>query len=234
MNNSQRHFENSEKLNEYIADISPTVLLSFSIGKDSLASWVQMKRYFEKIIPVFYYGIPDLEFQKIQLDYYERIFGCRIIQMPNPNLYRQLTYLMYQTPKNAEIIHDLGFSTFSYDDVFNCVKVDSRLPIETYTGVGVRASDSLNRRTSIKIHGSQNPKRFQFFPVYDWNIERTIKEIKQTNIKLPIDYKIWGRTFDGFDYRFIKGLKDNFPKDYEKVREFFPLLEMEFLRYENQ
>lgn len=87
------------------------------------------------------------------------------------------------------------------------------------------------RRASIKQTGGVNHNRKQFFPVHDWDIKKLVSEIRQEGLKLPIDYKIWGRSFDGFDYRFMKPLKDNFPRDYEKVKEWFPLVDVDLKRF---
>ena len=40
----------------------PEVILAFSAGKDSLGAWLAMRGYFSRILPVYYYGIPGLEF----------------------------------------------------------------------------------------------------------------------------------------------------------------------------
>lgn len=48
--------------------------------------------------------------------------------------------------------------------------------------------------------------------------------------QLPVDYKLFGRTFDGIDYRFLKPIKENFPRDYEKIITWFPLAELELFR----
>ena len=52
------------------------------------------------------------------------------------------------------------------------------------------------------------------------------------NDLLPVDYHMFGRTFDGIDYRFLAPLKKNRPADYQKVLDWFPLAEMEVWRYE--
>ena len=51
-------------------------------------------------------------------------------------------------------------------------------------------------------------------------------------LPLPIDYEVWGRSFDGFDVGFLAGLRKHFPADYRKVVDAFPLLECEFYRKE--
>ena len=37
---------------------------------------------------------------------------------------------------------------------------------------------------------------------------------RKSGVKLPIDYRIWGRSFDGFDLRFIVPMKNIF-RDYK-------------------
>lgn len=224
-----------------VADLSPSAILSFSMGKDSIGAYIQMQRYFEDVEFVFLYMVPDLEFQNEALSYYESKFGKPIKRMPHPSIYRQLYNHMCQHPSNLDLIYDVEMRPdnpngwlfkVEYDDVFLGAKIDFEMDEDTFVGVGVRATDSLMRRSSIKKYGAINHKRKQFFPVWDWNQETLVKEIRQSGIKLPVDYRIWGRSFDGWDYRFLKGLKDNFPRDYEKCKEWFPLMELEFLRYQ--
>ena len=37
---------------------------------------------------------------------------------------------------------------------------------------------------------------------------------------------------DGLDYRFIKPLKEKMPDEYERIKKYFPLIDLEILRYE--
>ena len=225
--------DNSIQLCEHISNISNNrCIISFSMGKDSIASYLQCRDFFNEIDFVFLYMIPDLDFQNISLDYYENKFGKKIIRMPNPSLYKQINANMYQPPNRIDTIWDMDLYEAEYDEIFKASKIDLKIDENTYVGVGNRMSDSIMRRTSIKRWGAYNQKRKQFFPVFDWTNNDVRNSIVKNNIKLPIDYKIWGRSFDGFDYRFLKPLKDNFPKDYEKVLEFFPLAKLELIRYE--
>lgn len=225
--------ENSNELCKAVSALSSgSAICSFSMGKDSIAAFIQMKRYFERVELVFMYMVPGLEFQETALSYYESKLGVKIKRMPNPSLYRQIDACMYQPPQRIDLINELGLYVCDYDEVFSAAKIDYGLPVETFVGVGVRAADSLARRAACKQTGGIIDRRKIFWPVYDWNMAKVISEIRQSGIKLPVDYKIWGRTFDGFDYRFLKPLKQNFPNDYKRVMEFFPLAELEIFRYE--
>ena len=70
MEAGRRHFETSDELCEYVAEICPDVLVSFSLGKDSLAAWLHMRKYFRSVNPFFMYMIPGLEFVENALKYY--------------------------------------------------------------------------------------------------------------------------------------------------------------------
>ncbi len=228
--------ETSIELCKRIAEESNGVaIISFSMGKDSIAAYIQMKEYFDRIHPVFYYIVPGLEFQQRSIEYYENeVFKEHIIQLPSPATYRQLAYFMYQHPSAIDHIHESDIYIPHYDEIFAAAKIDLKIPEDTYTGVGVRMNDSLNRRFSIKRYGAENKKRKQFYPVYDWNNETLINAIRASGIKLPVDYRIWGRSFDGFHYKFLKPLKDHFPNDFEKVKAMYPFVELELLRYEQK
>ena len=58
--------------------------------------------------------------------------------------------------------------------------------------------------------------------------------IKRHGIKLPVDYKLFGRTFDGIDYRFVGPLRKHLPEDFERLRFWFPLIDLEILRREGK
>jgi hypothetical protein len=227
----------SEKLCERIAAESRTsdVICAFSMGKDSISSYIQLKRYFKRVHNVFYFMIPNLKFQRESLDYYEQKFGEKIHVIPSPHWYTHLYKLMYQSPDRITAIDNMIYSGKlfipTYQQLFTVVRDEIGVPQSTYVANGVRQADSIVRRLAINKCGGENKKEKVFYPVYDWNINKVKEEIKESGIKLPIDYKIWGRTFDGVEMAFIKGLKENFPEDYETVKFWFPFVEMDFLRF---
>ncbi|MCF3107306.1 hypothetical protein LL912_00805 [Niabella sp. CC-SYL272] len=225
-------YNNSDELCQIMAERQKGVtLLRFSCGKDAIASYIQLKRYFHTIIPIYHYLHPDLDFVNDSLVYYEEVMGTHIYRVPNQMLYKHLNSGLFQDLHSWNAIKRMQLPNFDNDEVNVFIKEDLGLDPGLYTAIGVRAADSLNRRRSIKMHGAVNHNRLTFFPVYDWNMEKLTDEIQQSGIKLPVDYKIWGKSFDGLDFRFIKPLKDNFPNDYEKLKQLFPLINVELQRY---
>lgn len=223
-------FPNSEELIDYIRSKTDTVFLSWSNGKDALGAYLAIRHKFKRIIPFYLYLIPDLEFVEQSLCYYECVFQCRIHRLPHPSLYRWLKNLTFQAPENCAIIQSSSLENFSYDGCVKFLIEDYGYPETAWTATGVRAVDSPTRLASIRKWGAHNEKRKTFLPVWDWRKPRLLSEIERSGIKLPVDYHLFGRSFDGIDRRFIEPIKKHFPKDYERIKEFFPLIDADVLR----
>lgn len=208
-------------------------LLAFSTGKDAIATWLAIRDKFDEVVPYYLYLIPGMEFIEESLDYYERFFGAKIIRLPHPSLYRLLNNLVFQPPERCLVIEQAELENFDYEDVRQCVISDRNLHADTFAADGVRAADSPMRRISIMTHGPISYKQHRYHPVWDWNKARIIDEFRRSGVKLPIDYRVFGRTFDGIDLRFILPLRKHFPRDYKRLLEWFPMAELEVFRYEH-
>ena len=121
---------------------------------------------------------------------------------------------------------------FDAEDLQAAVIQHLKLPATTFTALGVRAADSIFRRTMFTRSGAINHKALKFYPVWDWTKEAVRVEIFKAKLKLPIDYWLFGRSFDGLDYRFIAPVKRHYPEDYERLREYFPMVDAELKRAE--
>lgn len=229
------NYQTSAELCEQMAAECDTAILAFSTGKDSIGAWLQMRKHFKRIIPYYCYSVPGLEFVENSLKYYEDFFGCHIYRLPHRSLYRWLRGMVYQTPDRVTKIESLDLPGEEYNDGFigELIRDLCELPAGAYVGTGVRMADSPMRRVGLKTHGCVNHNQKRFYPVYDWNKETLLKEIDAAGVKLPVDYKLFGRTFDGIDYRFLKPIKDNFPADYQRILEWFPLADADIWRREH-
>ena len=214
-----------------IRDQTDTILLSFSCGKDSIAAWLECRKHFPHIIPFYLYLVPDLQFVNDALAYYEDWFGCRIAQYPHPSLYRMLNNCVFQSPEHRQTIARAGLPKFDYGDIEGIVREKHGVP-GAYCATGVRAVDSPYRMAAMKKHGPINAKTLKFHPIWDWNMDRLVTEIEGSGAKLPIDYRLFGRSFDGIDYRFLEPIRRELPEDYFRILEYFPLAELEMKRRE--
>lgn len=208
------------------------VLLSFSCGKDSIASWLECRRHFRRIEPYYLYLVPDLEFVEISLKYYESFFSTRIARLPHPKLYAWIDGNFHQPPERAETNLAVGWEAPSYDDMEEMFRTYRGLPREAYTAIGVRASDSIQRRLGMRAHGGVNHQRAKFWPIANWSKQRLVDELVKAKVRLPIDYRLFGRSFDGLFAHYLEPIRAHFPRDYMRIQEFFPLIDVDRMRYE--
>ena len=221
--------------NEVIQTIkaeSPTVMLAFSCGKDSIAAWLRLREFGVKVIPFYFYLIPGLSFVEDSLAYYESSFETKIHQLPNPALYRMWNSMVFTPPERCRHIEASTLPNFTREQALIGLKDWLKMPQSTFTATGVRCADSINRRRHFVTHGAINRTSNTFYPIWDMRMTGLLKIMVKHQIKVPIDYSIFGRSFDGLDFRFLKPIKDHFPNDYAKILEYFPLAELELKRHE--
>lgn len=228
-------YENSAELCQAMAERCDTALLAFSTGKDSIASWLQMRKYFKRIIPYYKYHVPGLQFVERNLKYYEDFFGCHIYRLPSPAFFRWMNYGVHETPdRYAYVQANLAIEDNSYTDetIADMIRYQLGLSEDVYSAVGVRMADSPMRRMTINVNGAINHNKKSFYPVYDWKKEDLLHAFDEAKILLPVDYRIFGNTFDGITYKYLKPMREHFPEDYEHLLEWFPLAELDIARYE--
>jgi len=218
----------SDQIIETIMRETDTVLLAFSCGKDSISAWLHLRPHFN-VIPFYMYLVPDLEFVEKSLLYYESFFSTRIMRVPHPSLYRMLNALVFQPPERYPVIKSLGLPNFDYNDLHESIREDLSRP-GCFVATGVRAADSPERLSAVKTHGPISQSKRQFWAIWDWKIARVVETLKSSGIQLPIDYDLFGRTFDGLDARFTSVIKDRLPNDYKTILEWFPFVELELMR----
>jgi hypothetical protein len=220
---------------EAIADISARskeTLLAFSTGKDAIAAWLAIRDSFDRVEPYYLYLVPGLEFVEESLDYYEKFFGKKINRLPHPSLHRWLNTYTFQPPERRIVIQQAQLPWHTYGDIRTALIEDLGLGEDTYVADGVRAADSPMRLVSIKKHGPISHAQHKYHCIWDWKKADLVECFKRHNISLPVDYSMFGRSFDGLDLRFLVPLKKHRPKDYAKVLEWFPLADLEVFRWE--
>lgn len=207
-------------------------LLAFSRGKDAIAAWLAIRDAFEEVIPYCLFTVPGLEFEEESLDYYERFFGTKIVRLPHPSMYRYLTAFVFQPPERCLVIEQSEICEYDYKDVLDMVCSHRKIEDKILAADGVRAADSPMRRLAIMTHGPISWANRRYHPVWDWKKDDLLKAFRKSGVKLPIDYDLFGRTFDGLDLRFLLPLKKNRPRDYQRVLDWYPLAELEVFRWE--
>jgi len=224
---------NNTELIAEIRERTPNILVSFSRGKDGIASYLRVRDEFERVIPYYYDFIPGLEFVEDSLAYYERLMGQRIARFPSYGMSVMIRGLVYQPPDRVDTLDWMQFPEWDNNHIQESVCTDAGLDYKTtYNAVGVRAKDSAMRAMVIKKYGAVNHKRRVFYPIFDFSKDELIDLIARSGWKLPIDYRYFSASFDGLYIRYLYPIKLYFPRDYQRILEWFPLAELECYRYE--
>lgn len=207
------------------------VLLAFSCGKDSIAAWLAIRDHFE-VVPFVQMKLYDLGMVEESINYYEQWFGTKILRCLHPSEYRMLEVCLFQTPERRRVLHRAFdyVHEYDYEQMRDWMLEDMGEDKSLWQATGVRASDSVMRRSAVSQYGPINRSRRTFWPIFDWGVDDMEKEFRRVDIKMPVDYQIFGRTIDGIDYRFLRPLREHFPRDYEEVLRWFPLADLNFMR----
>jgi hypothetical protein len=215
----------------HIKSLTDTVLLSFSRGKDSLASWIVLRDYGFKVIPFHMLLIPGLRFVEESLLYFEDKFETHIHRVMHPNFWHWLKTCGYQTPERIRIIEAMDLPRTNYMQINRKLADEHGMRIP-WCAHGVRAGDSMMRRIGLARHGPISRGQCTFTPVFDMTNDEVYRCIADAGLKLPIDYSWFGRSFDGVDERFLTPIKVMRPDDYATIKDWFPLVDLCYARQE--
>lgn len=214
----------SEEVIARLAGEGRPVALACSLGKDSLAAWVALEEAGIEVVPVHFWSIPRLPMVEETVAQMERVFGVRIHQYPHPRWTRALANAVYQPPQRCCVLEAAGVPQLDYADMWPLIKEDLGLPKDTWVADGVRACDSIQRRASLSRNGVMKRSTHKVSPIADWTKGEVMAALDRRGIGLPPDYLMFGRSFDGYDKRFMEPLRRERPQDFEIVAKWFPLI----------
>lgn len=207
------------------------VTLGFSAGKDSLTCAVILKKLGIEFIPFFFYHCPELEFVEDNLKMYEDLLKIEIIRMPHPMLYDYLRHQDFQPPNMIYHLEEHGLVKATFEDMMNIYFLHANDKKNYYDVIGERAGESFNRRMVFRKKGFIDREKHKIKLICDWKTSEVLSFLKSEKIPLTDDYNIWNRSFDGLKYQFLFGVKETYPNDWQTLKEYFPLIELELFRY---
>lgn len=197
--------------------ITDSVLVGFSGGKDSAACLDLCFKYFKNVKPFFMYIVPDLEFQERTLRYYENRYKTEIIRVPHFMLSEFLRYGTFRWP-------DLDVPMVKTVELYNYLR---ELTDVYWIAAGERISDSIIRRAMIKNSSSIDEKRGRFYPLAYWSVDHVRSYNKANRLPLSLENKALGYSFRSLMAQDLMDIKRIFPDDYEKIKDMFPLVDVE-------
>lgn len=228
--------ETSAQLRERLrpADGSPT-LVSFSRGKDAIAALLALRESGHDVRCYHLDLPPGLGFVDRSLARLEESMHLGpTLRLPHPALYRHVNAHTFHSPDMLDAAERsmIWGLRWTYADVVEAARLHFGLAPNAWVADGVRAADSPLRGIVLRKHGGANEKRRQFSAVWDWTADMVEAIIRRHGVRLPIDYRLWGRTWDGVDARFMGPLRDHLPDDYARVLEWYPMADIGLFREE--
>lgn len=224
-----------DEICETVAKETDTALLSFSCGKDSISTWLQIQPFFKRVIPYYLYTVPHLGFVDRALAYYEDFFQTRIYRYPHPSGLKMLNTAMFGAPFEAEywlFYSGIGYTNYDYRQLEDIIRACDGVSSTAYAAIGVRAGDSIQRRMAVKNNGTINHGQKTFWPIAYYNPEDLCDMLEESGIKLPPDYYMFHRSFDGFAEMYTRPIREYYPEDFEKIQKYFPLVDADIFRRE--
>ena len=204
--------------------------LGFSGGKDSLCAWLQLRKYFDRIIPFHCATLPGMTYRERALKYYEYEFGTHILRLMDPNIQSDLTQGIYQLREDGPFIESLGWRRYDKLELIDYLRMVYSLP-RAWCAFGIQASDSIDRRIQCKQYEGRHDSNRTFYPCWDWPHEKVVGTVREAGLKLSSEYLYSSRTIEGTpSATYTEILRKHFPRDYEVLRTFYPLCEAKVKR----
>ncbi|WP_152353312.1 adenine nucleotide alpha hydrolase family protein [Brachybacterium subflavum] len=227
----------SEEVRARLRAEGRTVLVAYSGGKDAIAATLALLEADIDFELAHLYLVPGrepgkaLDFVEEGLEYAERRLGKRVHRYPHPSFYRMLHARVFQPFDRLEALAAMALPRPSHQQAWAMIREDLDLPTDTWCADGVRAADSPYRRASMVTHGVMKPSTLKVSPIADWVKADWSACLDRHSWELPADYEMFGRSFDGIDYRFLEPMSRLRPDEYERVLDWFPLADLELFRH---
>lgn len=209
--------------------------LMCSRGKDSLCAWLQLLRYFKRVVPFHCATLPNYEYASRYLDYLEGEFQTRVIRLMGEDMPMALHQYIYQrSPLDCGDCDDFFGDVKDYNklDILEYLRMKMNLP-RAWCAVGISQNDSIDRLIYCRQTGGKNMGNKTFYPCFDWPREALLNSIREAGLKVAPEYKYTKRSMGGVPCAtFNTVMKEHFPKDWETTQFYYPLAEVKNVREE--
>ena len=207
-----------------------TNVLHFSCGADSVACFLRLREYGISVIPVYKYFIKDLPMVKNYIDWFEKKFDVHVYQFPHTLFSEMLDNALYQYPVKARERFRNRIGTALQDHTkerFDQFLADT-LGGDAIFHLGLRYTDGIRRYHHLMKHGCSYGNKF--YPIVSFQVKDIQGILDRHGCLLPIEYSLWGLSFEKPRAWNINLIKQNCPETYRQICEVFPLIGSQGLR----
>lgn len=218
--------QRTQKSIDAIAEQSDSVMLFCSLGKDSLVLLDLVAPRFKRVVCVFMYFVQGLE----HIDRYARWVKTRYknvewVEIPHWNL----TYIhrsgMFCRPNPKQRLVKLA-------DVVSLMREKYAVG---YVFLGMKKADSMNRRLMLNRYQESGYENKGFvYPLADWTQKEILAYMEQYKLPMPVRYSKNASGGLGFNLECYLWMRENAPRDLERVLRAFPTSERILFEYDNK
>jgi|GEM_PF-4790126 len=218
----------SRLLKELPAIAEKQQVLSFSCGADSVACLIRM-RYWGMRPKMFYLEfLPGLPMVENYLKYIEDKFGEPIIRLPGKHFLSFMVNGQLQKPGvGARLFEDAMESGFNVPKSSDINDVVMEAFPDHMMSLGLRVSDGIFRAKKLRERGPVEWEKNEWYPVADCFRSDIVSIIENAGVKLPVDYRLFGRSFEAIRYSVSPYIREHCPKTWAVIEEHFPLARLQ-------
>jgi hypothetical protein len=201
-----------------------TNVLHFSTGADSIACYLRLKEHGINPVLVYHYYLKDLPMVKNYIDYFEKKFNEHVYQFSSTLWANDIDNALYQYPKKARekfrnSIGQYALDMYTKDDFDHDIK--EAIGGDVVIHLGLRYTDGLRRYQHLMKHGVMYNDKF--YPIAPFQIKDIQAILEKYNVLLPIEYGLWGISFESPRSWNINLIKTHCPETYKALTKVFPL-----------
>jgi len=190
-----------------MARMTRRVAVLYSGGKDSAVVLDLCAKHFDEVHAYMFYWVKGLSTQERLRKWAEEHYGITLQLFPHWGLSAMLRYGAYRE-------EDPSVPRVTPTHLLNHIRRETGCQ---WIAGGERIKDSIWRNAMIKKSGSICDKKKRFYPVAYWTKQQVLGYLK--HYRIPF-------TEVAEDPMYIACMKDELPDDYQKVKAYFPWIDV--------
>ncbi|MBO5814009.1 MAG: phosphoadenosine phosphosulfate reductase family protein [Alistipes sp.] len=202
------------------------VLFHSASGKDSIALLDLLYPYFNRIVCVYMYVVPNLDHINRYIAYAQRKYPkAEFIQVPHYGLFSY-----YKTGYMG--CNQRNIRKYNLSELTDLIR--AKYGIE-WVCFGFKQSDGMNRRVMLRTYEQNaiNTSTHKFFPLSEYKNGDVMRYIEQNNLIKPEKYGATQSSGTNIsDIGYLTYLRNNYPQDLKKIISEFPMVERILYEYD--